>query len=116
MGEEIGSPGLRAVCERERKALAADVLIASDGPRLSASRPTIFLGSRGAFNFELRVDLREGAHHSGNWGGLLSIMTGIFADLGADDFPGGPIRPKRGSARERKEIQCKSKRVSRPWV
>ncbi|MBF8741394.1 M20 family metallopeptidase [Pseudomonas guariconensis] len=72
MGEEQGSPGLRDFCERQREALAADVFIASDGPRFSASQPTVFLGSRGAFNFTLRADLREGAHHSGNWGGLLS--------------------------------------------
>jgi acetylornithine deacetylase/succinyl-diaminopimelate desuccinylase-like protein len=30
------------------------------------------MGSRGALNFELTVNLREGAHHSGNWGGLIS--------------------------------------------
>ncbi|WP_298953117.1 M20 family metallopeptidase [uncultured Methylobacterium sp.] len=71
MGEEVGSPGLRALCAAEREALAADLLIASDGPRLSAERPTLFLGSRGAYNVELVVDLREGGHHSGNWGGLL---------------------------------------------
>ena len=71
MGEEMGSPGLREVCAEERAALAADVLVASDGPRLSATRPTLFLGSRGAFNFELRITARQGGHHSGNWGGLL---------------------------------------------
>jgi acetylornithine deacetylase/succinyl-diaminopimelate desuccinylase-like protein len=80
MGEEIGSPGLRAVCERERAALAADVLIASDGPRLAASRPTIFLGSRGAFNFQLGVELRDAAHHSGNWGGLLANAGTVLAN------------------------------------
>jgi acetylornithine deacetylase/succinyl-diaminopimelate desuccinylase-like protein len=31
MGEEMGSPGLHQVCAREKEALAADVLIASDG-------------------------------------------------------------------------------------
>ncbi|MEH0834573.1 M20 family metallopeptidase [Pectobacterium cacticida] len=72
MGEEDGSPGLNAVCEQYRDWLAADLFIASDGPRVSASRPTLFLGSRGVFNFELQLNLREGAHHSGNWGGLLS--------------------------------------------
>ena len=71
-GEEMGSPGLRELCARERSALAADVLIASDGPRLSPARPTIFLGSRGAQNFDLTVDLRAGSHHSGNWGGLIA--------------------------------------------
>ncbi|WP_322068423.1 M20 family metallopeptidase [Paraburkholderia bannensis] len=70
-GEEIGSPGLNEVCAAESAALAADVFIASDGPRVSAERPTLFLGSRGGVTFELRVDLREGAHHSGNWGGAL---------------------------------------------
>jgi len=70
-GEETGSPGLRQVCEQNKERLAADVFIASDGPRLQPARPTIFLGSRGALNFDLSVDLREGGHHSGNWGGLL---------------------------------------------
>ena len=80
MGEEIGSPGLRAACERNADALRADVLIASDGPRLRSDRPTLFLGSRGAFNFELDVNLREGAHHSGNWGGLLANPGTILAN------------------------------------
>ena len=79
MGEEIGSPGLHAACEHHANALAADVLIASDGPRLRSDRPTLFLGSRGAFNFELDVRLREGAHHSGNWGGLLANPGTILA-------------------------------------
>lgn len=79
MGEEAGSPGLRAIAAAERKALAADVLIASDGPRLSADRPTVFLGSRGAMNFELSVDLREGGHHSGNWGGVLANAGTLLA-------------------------------------
>jgi acetylornithine deacetylase/succinyl-diaminopimelate desuccinylase-like protein len=71
-GEEVGSPGLHAVCAAYRDRLAADVLIASDGPRVRPERPTLFLGSRGALNFDLVVDLREGAHHSGNWGGLIA--------------------------------------------
>jgi acetylornithine deacetylase/succinyl-diaminopimelate desuccinylase-like protein len=70
-GEEVGSPGLHQTCASLREELAADVLIASDGPRLSAQRPTLFLGSRGSINFDLSLRLREGGHHSGNWGGLL---------------------------------------------
>jgi acetylornithine deacetylase/succinyl-diaminopimelate desuccinylase-like protein len=80
MGEEVGSPGLRAACTRHAEALRADVLIASDGPRLSSARPTIFLGSRGVLNFDLHVDLRDGAHHSGNWGGLLANPGTILAN------------------------------------
>ncbi|HKU46487.1 MAG TPA: M20 family metallopeptidase [Burkholderiales bacterium] len=71
-GEEMGSPGLKEFCEQEKAALAADVLIASDGPRLQPGRATIFLGSRGVMNFTLTVDPGKGAHHSGNWGGLLA--------------------------------------------
>jgi acetylornithine deacetylase/succinyl-diaminopimelate desuccinylase-like protein len=79
MGEELGSPGLRAVCQTHREALAADVLIASDGPRLRADQPTLFLGSRGCFNFDLVVNLRDAAQHSGNWGGLLANPGVILA-------------------------------------
>ena len=72
MGEETGSMGLRNLCEEHRALLAADLLIASDGPRLSAERPTIFLGARGSLNFDLSIEARAGGHHSGNWGGLIS--------------------------------------------
>lgn len=78
-GEEAGSPGLREFCDAERQRFAADVFIASDGPRLAPDRPTIFLGSRGTFSFDLTVDLRDGGHHSGNWGGLLANPGIILA-------------------------------------
>jgi acetylornithine deacetylase/succinyl-diaminopimelate desuccinylase-like protein len=71
MGEEIGSPGLKELCTLQRERLAADLFIASDGPRLAATKPTMFLGSRGGCNFDLRVNSREGGHHSGNRAGLL---------------------------------------------
>ena len=79
-GEETGSPGLAAFCAAQRGALAADVLIASDGPRLRRDRPTVFLGSRGVANFDLTLNLREGAHHSGNWGGLLRNPGTVLAN------------------------------------
>lgn len=84
-GEEIGSPDLREVCESLRDELDADLFLASDGPRLSAERPTIFLGCRGGIRIQLDVDLRDGSHHSGNWGGLLAnpatILTNAIACL-----------------------------------
>ena len=70
-GEETGSPGLKQLCAQNKQRFAADLLIASDGPRLAPERATIYLGTRGALNFDLSVDLRAGGHHSGNWGGLL---------------------------------------------
>ncbi len=87
-GEEVGSPGLHAFCEANRGRLAADVLIASDGPRLRPDQPTIFLGARGAFNFDLTVALRAGGHHSGNWGGLLAnpgvVLAHALASMTSD--------------------------------
>ena len=71
-GEETGSPGLNEFCAARKDELRADVFIASDGPRVAPDRPTIFLGSRGVMNFDLTFDLRAGAHHSGNWGGLIA--------------------------------------------
>lgn len=72
MGEETGSGGLRELCTENAERFAADLLIASDGPRLRAERPTVFLGSRGSANFDLSIEARAGGHHSGNWGGLIS--------------------------------------------
>ncbi len=84
-GEETGSPGLAEFCAAQRAALQADVLIASDGPRLGAAQPTVFLGSRGVVNFALALTLRDGAHHSGNWGGLLrnpgTVLANAIASL-----------------------------------
>ena len=84
-GEEIGSPDLRQVCVSLRDELAADLFLASDGPRLAADRPTIFLGCRGGVRIHLDVNLRDGSHHSGNWGGVLAnpatILAGAIATL-----------------------------------
>jgi len=77
--EETGSPGLAEFFRQQKERLAADVLIASDGPRLQPDRATMFMGSRGGINFDLAVNLREGAHHSGNWGGLLAEPATILA-------------------------------------
>jgi acetylornithine deacetylase/succinyl-diaminopimelate desuccinylase-like protein len=84
-GEETGSPGLAAFCAAHQTELASDVLIASDGPRLRRDRPTVFLGSRGVANFDMTLTLREGGHHSGNWGGLLrnpgTVLVNAIASM-----------------------------------
>ena len=80
MGEEVGSAGLRELCiAHKQRLLRADLLIASDGPRIAPDRPTLFLGARGGAMIDLVIDLREGAHHSGNWGGLLANPGIILA-------------------------------------
>ena len=70
-GEEIGSPGLRSFCEEHKEKLAADLFLASDGPRQSPDVADISLGNRGGISFDLLVNLREGSRHSGHYGGLI---------------------------------------------
>lgn len=77
--EEIGSIGLDVLLETEAAALACDVLLASDGPRLERDKVDIKLGNRGALAFDLRVKLREGSRHSGHWGGVLEDPGLILA-------------------------------------
>ena len=92
-GEETGSPGLKQLCRERKDLFAADVFIASDGPRLAPGRPTIFLGARGSINFTLTVDLRAGGHHSGNWGGLLANPGIVLAQaIASITTPTGAIR------------------------
>jgi acetylornithine deacetylase/succinyl-diaminopimelate desuccinylase-like protein len=68
--EERGSTGLREFVAAKADTLRADVLIASDGPRVTPDIPTIATGTRGTYHFDLVVDLRPGGVHSGHWGGL----------------------------------------------
>ena len=92
-GEEMGSPGLRELCLANQPLLKADVFIASDGPRLQPGQPTVFLGARGALNMDLVVDLREGGHHSGNWGGLIANPGIVLAHaLASITGPKGEIK------------------------
>jgi acetylornithine deacetylase/succinyl-diaminopimelate desuccinylase-like protein len=69
--EERGSQGLKDFVAAHASDLAADVLIASDGPRVATEIPTVTTGTRGTFHFDLVLDLRPGGVHSGNWGGMI---------------------------------------------
>ena len=77
--EERGSHGLRTFVAEHAGSLAADVLIASDGPRVASDIPTISTGTRGTFHFDLVVSLRQGGVHSGNWGGMTADPAIILA-------------------------------------
>ena len=96
MGEEVGSPGLEAVCAALKPRLKAELLLASDGPRLRADQPTVFLGARGGLGGELTIRHREDGRHSGNFGGLLRnpatemahVLAAIIGPDGACRVPG----------------------------
>jgi acetylornithine deacetylase/succinyl-diaminopimelate desuccinylase-like protein len=95
MAEETGSAGLDAVVLANKDAFAATVLVASDGPRATAERPTVVLGNRGALTFDLVCRLRDGGHHSGNWGGLLADPVVVLSHAIASFVgPRGGLRLK----------------------
>jgi len=68
--EERGSHGLKEFVAAHKDELAADALIASDGPRVEPGLPTITTGTRGTWHCDLVIRLRPGGVHSGHWGGL----------------------------------------------
>jgi acetylornithine deacetylase/succinyl-diaminopimelate desuccinylase-like protein len=77
--EERGSTGLRAFVAGNAEKLKADVLIASDGPRVASTVPTLSTGTRGSFHFDLVLKLRPGGVHSGNWGGMTTDPAIVLA-------------------------------------
>ncbi len=112
MGEEAGSVGLSEIVREHAGDLAADLFIGSDGPRLDAQAPTLFLGSRGALGFELVVDERSGDLHSGNWGGrvrnpatVLAAAIGAFVD-GDGVIRADFLRPSRIPDPVRRAVQA----------
>ncbi|MEM9048717.1 MAG: M20/M25/M40 family metallo-hydrolase [Pseudomonadota bacterium] len=107
MGEENGSRGFRPIVQADPTPFQADVFLASDGPRTALARPNITLGTRGVANFDLVCELRDGGHHSGNWGGLLAnpalILAGAIAAIcdrkGRIRVPGWEAGPVPGAVR-----------------
>ncbi|HST39865.1 MAG TPA: M20/M25/M40 family metallo-hydrolase [Conexibacter sp.] len=87
--EEIGSPQLAATVGRHRDLLAADVVIAADGPGHPDGRVRIIAGCRGCLSFELSVTTARRELHSGNWGGVApnaawELVRALAALRGAD--------------------------------
>ncbi|TKV70569.1 M20/M25/M40 family metallo-hydrolase [Rhizobium sp. AU243] len=84
--EEQGSPGLELFIEENRDALASDLLVWSDGPRVAFERQELNIGARGGMQFDLCVDYgRTGGLHSGHWGGAVRdaavVLTHALASL-----------------------------------
>lgn len=87
--EEIRSPRLLPLIERNRQALRADVALMSDTQMLGPGRPAINYSERGALSLELTVHGPRHDLHSGNFGGAvhnpiqaLSEMVAKLHDAG----------------------------------
>ncbi len=66
--EEAGSPHLRAMLERRRELLAADVWLFADGPVHQSRRPQVVYGVRGVIGLGLTVYGPNRPLHSGHYG------------------------------------------------
>jgi acetylornithine deacetylase/succinyl-diaminopimelate desuccinylase-like protein len=79
--EEIGSPNLRPVLERRRRALAADAAAVSDTRMLGPDRPAITYGLRGSLRAEVEVQGPPADLHSGTFGGAIQNPLQVLANL-----------------------------------
>src|SRR5262245_43302621 len=68
--EEIGSPRMPDFAREHRADLAADLVIASDGPVDESGQSRIVFGVRGVLSFALQARGANRDLHSGNWGGV----------------------------------------------
>lgn len=67
--EEIGSPNLPQLIRERRDALAADVVVISDGAMIAADTPTLTYGLKGLAYVEVEVTAANRDLHSGAYGG-----------------------------------------------
>lgn len=90
--EEIGSPNLAPLIERERERFAADLVVSVDGGHWSAEQPQLVLGLRGATVAELHVTGPSSDLHSGLYGGaVLNPLEAISRILASMRSPDGRI-------------------------
>ena len=66
--EEMSSPSLAGMMERNRALLAADALVILDGPMHDSGRPTLVFGNRGIAQATLTVFGPRAPLHSGHFG------------------------------------------------
>ncbi len=94
--EEIGSPSLSAFIKKNRKLLAADIVVISDGAMLAPETPTITYGLKGLAYIEVQVrsaamDLHSGAFGGGvpnSINGLASMIAKLHDEQGRVAVPG----------------------------
>jgi acetylornithine deacetylase/succinyl-diaminopimelate desuccinylase-like protein len=107
--EELGSPSLIPFLSRNRRALAADVVVISDTAAAGPDRPAITYSLRGALGLELTVRGPRHDLHSGHYGGavhnplqaLCEIVAGLHDRGGRVAIPGFYDRVRTLPAEER---------------
>lgn len=84
-GEEVGSPGLEEFCTRNKKKLAADIILVSDTSMVGRKTPSLTTGLRGLAYWEIEITGPCRDLHSGHFGGAvanpINILCKILASL-----------------------------------
>lgn len=110
--EEIRSPNLLPLIERNRRALAADVAVMSDTQMLGRDRPALNYAERGALSLELTVFGPKHDLHSGNFGGVVynpvqalgEMIARLHDSTGRVAIPGFYDRVRSWSPEERERM------------
>ncbi len=83
--EEAGSPGLRAMLEKHRDKLEADLWLFCDGPMHQSRQPQLVYGVRGGIGFNLTVYGAKRPLHSGHYGNWapnpIMLLTGLIQSM-----------------------------------
>jgi acetylornithine deacetylase/succinyl-diaminopimelate desuccinylase-like protein len=79
--EEIGSPNLAPFLEKQRAALACDVVVISDSSMIAPGQPTFTYGLRGIAAIEATVTGPDHDLHSGIFGGAVENPVVVLARL-----------------------------------
>lgn len=87
--EEVGSPNLSPLLEREAKRLQCDAVLCADGGFYRVQQPDITVGSRGICAMQIDVRGATSDLHSGSYGGAvqnpLHALAAIVASLRDED-------------------------------
>jgi acetylornithine deacetylase/succinyl-diaminopimelate desuccinylase-like protein len=87
--EEAGSPNLRAMLERHRDLLGADLWLIGDGPVHQSGRQQVVFGVRGTMGVEMTVHGPARGLHSGHYGNWAynpgTLMAHVIAGMRDED-------------------------------
>ncbi len=94
--EEKGSPRLAGAVEKNKEALAADMLLIFDGPKHISNQPTITYGARGITTISIKVYGPTFPLHSGHYGNyapnpalrLAQLLSSMKDEDGRVTIPG----------------------------